>query len=129
MKAALVVLVTLLFASCGIREAEIPAAEIPTQPAPATAATPLPTLKLRRDAMLESQIAEIAQQAQGNVGVSAVLLESGDAAELNGDTQFPMQSVYKLPIAMAELYEDSHGEPLLSKQVSVTPRDFVRTGV
>ena len=129
MKEAFVVLFALLFAACGFREAEITPAEIPTRNAPASAATPLPALKLRRDPLLESQIAEIALQAQGNVGVSAVLLETGDSAELNGDTQFPMQSVYKLPIAMAVLYEDSNGQPLLNKQVSITPRDFVRTGV
>lgn len=127
MKAASVVFFALLFAACGIREATIP--EALDEPLPQTAATPLPELRLRHDPMLEAQIAEIAQQAGGRVGVSAVLMETGDAAELNSDEQFPMQSVYKLPIAMAVLYADSHGQPLLNKRIAVTPRDFVRNGV
>ncbi|HTH51002.1 MAG TPA: class A beta-lactamase [Pyrinomonadaceae bacterium] len=127
MKAAFAVLLALLLTACGFREADIPT-EI-SQPLPQAAATPLPALKLRHDTALESQFAEIALQAGGRVGASAVLLETSDAAELNGDQQFPMQSVYKLPIAMAVLYADSHGQPLLTRKIAVTPRDFVRTGV
>jgi beta-lactamase class A len=127
MKAASVVLFALLSVACGIRETGIPT-DI-SGPMPISAATPLPALKLKHDTELELQIAQISQQAGGRVGVSAVLLETGDAAELNGDAQFPMQSVYKLPIAMAVLYADSHGQSLLNKKVAVTPKDFVRAGV
>lgn len=127
MKAAFVVLFALLFAGCGIKDETVPtefAKELPR-----LAATPLPKLNLRHDTLLESQFAEIAAQAEGRVGVSAVLLETDDTAELNGDAQFPMQSVYKLPIAMTVLYADAHGGVPLSKKVAVTPSDFVRAGV
>src|SRR5690348_8267267 len=102
MKAAIVVGIALSLAACGIKQ------DLPTEAPAATVASkvgiaPLPSLNLKHDTLLESQIAEIASQAQGRVGVSAVLLETGDAAELNADAQFPMQSVYKLPIAMAAL--------------------------
>jgi beta-lactamase class A len=131
MKAANAVIFALLFsmifAGCGIKD-EIPG-EAPAAAAPKSGIAPLPKLNLRHDTFLESQIAEIASQAQGRVGVSAVLLETGDAAQLNGDAQFPMQSVYKVPIAMAVLYASSMGKVSLSQQVSVRPSDFVRAGV
>ena len=129
MKIAIAVVFALTFVGCGVRD------ETPSDP-PATAAAagkgllaPLPKLDLRHDTSLESQIAEIASQSQGRVGVSAVLLETGDAAELNADAQFPMQSVYKLPIAMAVLYASSVGRLSLNQQISVRPSDFVRLGV
>jgi len=130
MKAASVVLFSLLFASCVSRDARV-ATELPypdPQPA-AVSATPLPPLELKPDPALESQISEIASQVQGRVGVSAVMLETGETAELNGNEQFPMQSVYKLPIAMAVLHRASQEPQVLSQQVAMKPGDFVRQGV
>jgi len=94
MKEALVVFFALIFAACGFREAEITPAEIPTRNAPASAATPLPALKLRRDPILESQIAEIALASgfenrcafsrlfRERFGVTAGAVRRGDAANL-----------------------------------------------
>ena len=128
MRPAIVVIFALLFIGCGVRD-EIPSDASTASAASKTGIASLPKLDLRHDTSLESQIAEIASQAQGRVGVSAVLLETGDAAELNADAQFPMQSVYKLPIAMAVLYASSVGKLSLNKQISVRPADFVRLGV
>ena len=47
------------------------------------------------------QFARIALEAKGHVGAAAVVIETGEAAFLNADEHYPMQSVYKLPIAMA----------------------------
>src|SRR5687768_950145 len=52
---------------------------------------------------LQKQIEQIAAEARGRVGVKAVVLETGDSVSLNSDGRFPMQSVYKFPIAMAAL--------------------------
>src|SRR3954452_22351232 len=71
--------------------------EFPT-PEPPPAATPIPAIELKRDADLEKQFASIAEAAKGKVGAAAVVLETGDAALLNADGHYPMQSVYKLPI-------------------------------
>ena len=57
-----------------------------------------PTAKLR------GQIEEISRAAQGRVGVAVTVLETGESVTLHGDEHFPMQSVYKLPIAMAALH-------------------------
>jgi len=128
MKAAIAVLIALSFVGCGIKQ-DLPNEAPTTMAAAKTGIAALPKLNLRHDTSLESQIAEIASLSQGRVGVSAVLLETGDAAELNADAQFPMQSVYKLPIAMAVLYASSQGKVSLGQQVNVKPSDFVRTGV
>src|SRR6185369_1363539 len=101
--------------------------EFPTPPPP-PAATPLPKLDLKRDAEFEKQFAEIAKDAKGKVGVAAGVLETGDAALLNADEHYPMQSVYKLPISMAMMDQirlDNHD---LDEQIGVSKEDFVRQG-
>ena len=118
-------LVSLSFAC--MRIDEIPT-EFPT-PEPPPKATPLPKIKLRPERELEKQIETIAQQEKGFVGVAAVLLETGDSASLNGDQQFPMQSVYKMPIAMAVLYQETRGRLSVDEKIGVKPSDFVRRGV
>ena len=101
-------LITVSFvAACTSRTA------IPTEfpaPEPPPAATPVPALVLKRDAGLEKQFATIAEAAKGKVGAAAVVLETGDAALLNADGHYPMQSVYKLPISMAMMDSIRRGE-------------------
>jgi beta-lactamase class A len=117
--------VVALFVACSYNT-EIPT-EFPT-PQPPPSATPLPKLDLKRDTTFEKQFAEIAKDAKGKVGAAAVVLETGDAALLNADGHYPMQSVYKLPISMAvmdEVRKDNHS---LDEQIGVTKDDYVRQG-
>lgn len=116
---------TLAFSACrtGINSN----VEVPNMPL-LPAATPLAKLALKPDAELEKQIAEIAKEAKGKVGVAAIVLETGDAAFLNADQQFPMQSVYKLPIAMAVMDKVRLGKLDLDEKVGVTKDDMVRKG-
>ena len=119
------IFVVALFAACSYNT-EIPT-EFPT-PQPPPSATPLPKLDLKRDAALEKKFADIAKDANGKVGVAAVVVETGDAALLNADGHYPMQSVYKLPISMAvmdEVRKDNHS---LDEQIGVTKDDYVRQG-
>ena len=102
--------------------------EYPT-PEPAPWSTPLPKFVLKPDAELEKQIAKIAEEAKGKVGVAAVVIETGDAAMLNADQHFPMQSVYKLPIAMAVMEQIKRGELDLDEKIGVAKEDFVRAGM
>lgn len=101
---------------------------LPTPP-PAPGATPLEKLELKRDAELEAQIAKIAADAKGKVGVAAVVLETGEAALLNGEDRFPMQSVYKLPISMAVMEQVRLDKLDLDEKIGVTKEDFVRPGM
>lgn len=98
----------------------------PEPPPPAMA---LPKMTYKPDAELEKQIAEIAAAAKGKVGVAAVVLETGEAAFLNADGRYPMQSVYKLPIAMAVMDQVRLGKLDLDEVVGVTKEDVVREGM
>src|SRR5687768_18602916 len=55
------------------------------------------------DSELQKNIAEIAKEANGKVGVYATVIETGQTVSLNPNDRFAMQSVVKLPIAMAVL--------------------------
>jgi beta-lactamase class A len=60
------------------------------------------------------------------VGVSAVLLESGETiASLNPHDHFPMQSVYKLPISMGVMRAVESGRIKLGDKVSISKSDFI----
>jgi beta-lactamase class A len=127
-RSILAVTAAVLFAcSCTYRQ-EIPPIEFPSPP-PVTIATPLPKLDTRRDLSLQGEFGRIAEQAQGRVGAAALLLETGQMAELRADEQFAMQSVYKLPITMAALYAEAQGKLSLDEKIAVKPSDFVRHGV
>jgi beta-lactamase class A len=125
MKFGLLFVAALLFAGCWFKT-DIPT-EFPT-PEPLPAATPLAKLDLRRDAELEKQFAAIAKPANGKVGAAAVVLETGDAALLNAEEHYPMQSVYKLPISMAVMDQVRLDRHSLDEQIGVTKDDMVRQG-
>src|SRR5690349_15494823 len=73
---------------------------------------------------LEQRFAQIAAEAHGRVGVAARVLETDEEASLKPGEHFPMQSVYKLPIAMAVLRRIDAGELKLDQMVPVTKGDF-----
>jgi len=75
---------------------------------------------------LQQEITEIAALAKGRVGVSAVLLETGQiVASLNSQDHFPMQSVYKLPISMAVMKQVDAGKIELGQKVRIAKEDYV----
>jgi len=118
-------LAALLLSACWFKT-DIPT-EFPT-PEPSPAATPLAKLALKRDADLEKQFASIAKDAKGNVGAAAVVLETGEAALLNADEHYPMQSVYKLPISMTMMDQIRLDRHSLDEQIGITKEDMVRQG-
>jgi beta-lactamase class A len=75
---------------------------------------------------LRSRIEQIAQTAQGRVGATAMVLETGQSVSLNGEQRFPMQSVYKFPIAMALLAKVDQGKLKLDQRVRVERSDVVQ---
>lgn len=74
---------------------------------------------------LQAQMAQIAAATQGPVGAAVVVVEGGRLIALHGEQRFPMQSVYKLPIAMAVLHQVDLGRLHLNQRVQITPRDLV----
>ncbi len=75
---------------------------------------------------LRQRIEQIARTAQGRVGITATVLETGESVTLNGNQRFPMQSVYKLPIAMAILTQVDRGKLKLDQKIRVKVSDIVQ---
>ncbi len=78
---------------------------------------------------LRQRIEQIARTAQGRVGVAATILETGQSVTLNGQQRFPMQSVYKLPIAMAVLDRVDRRKLTLDRKVRIEASDIVPNSV
>ncbi len=70
-------------------------------------------------------IDSLAGGANGRVGVAAMILETGDLVSTRGNDRFPMQSVYKLPIAMAVLQRIDAGKLKLSDEIHVRKSDMI----
>jgi beta-lactamase class A len=77
-------------------------------------------------AQLSSDIERIAARAQGKVvGVSCSLPGTDLDCDLNAVARLPMQSVYKLPIAMTVLHQVDEGRLSLTQQVRFLPADLI----
>ncbi|SKD10332.1 beta-lactamase class A [Chitinophaga ginsengisegetis] len=83
----------------------------------------LPTAKGQQT--LRQQIAGIAGNISGKVGVYAEILETKDTVSFNRDQHFPMQSVYKFPIAMAMLHQVDQHKFRLDQPIHVTKDDLI----
>ena len=71
-------------------------------------------------------MANIARVTRGPVGAAVVVVEGGGhVVALHGEQRFPMQSVYKMPIAMAVLHQVDRGTLRLDQQVKTMPSDLV----
>ncbi|MDB5034843.1 MAG: class beta-lactamase [Chlorobi bacterium] len=78
---------------------------------------------------LQSSIETIAAAVNGNVGVAIMRLETGGIISLHGNDRFPMQSVYKFPIAMAVLHQIDQGKRSLDTKIHVDGRDYAPAGM
>jgi beta-lactamase class A len=74
---------------------------------------------------LRTAIFEILQSARADVGVAIKHLETGDTVSFSGRSRFPMQSVFKFPLAMAVLHSVDEGKLLLQQKVPVRKEDFI----
>jgi beta-lactamase class A len=123
MKFALIELIILMLITSSCNRMSEVTEQIAPQPSPTPSHPPE-----KIDADLERTITGIAEAARGKVGVGALLLETGDAAYLNRNDHFAMQSVYKLPIAMAVGQVIDKGSLKFDSDISITPADYVRRG-
>ncbi len=85
----------------------------------AAAALTLPT-----HAQLSSDIARIAAQAHGRVGVACALPGRTLDCNFRAADSLPMQSVYKLPIAMAAFHAVEQGHFTLTRKIRFLPSDM-----
>jgi beta-lactamase class A len=72
---------------------------------------------------LKSQIASVVRSSDGLVGVAVKHLESGRGFEVNGESWFPMASVFKLPILVEVMAQIQEGKFSLADEVSLQKSD------
>src|SRR3712207_1218398 len=74
---------------------------------------------------LETRVRALAAEAgRGTLGIGLRELGTGADWFLNGDRPFPMQSVYKLPIALAVLRAVDQGTLTLDRPVTIRREDL-----
>ena len=78
---------------------------------------------------LLQEIKSIALLAGGRVGAAVMLVETGKTVSWNGNQHFPMQSVYKLPIAIAILQLVDSGHFQLDQKVQLQERELAPVSV
>src|SRR6202044_2767789 len=83
------------------------------------------TLSLCAHAQLSHDIARIAAQAHGRVGVACALPGRVLDCSLGPEQNLPMQSVYKLPIVMAALHAVEQGRFRLDQNIRFLPSDLI----
>ncbi len=81
------------------------------------------------DERLAAELNNIADEAQGKVGIHAVLLETGATVSVNADERFAMQSVVKVPISMAVLKQVDEGKLSLDQTITIDKDEFIRRGM
>lgn len=76
---------------------------------------------------LQRQFEQLADTIKGNIGVSALNIETGESISFNGNEKFPMQSVYKFPIAMVMLNEIDNGNFSLKDTILINESEYIPT--
>ncbi|MEM1407671.1 MAG: class A beta-lactamase [Bacteroidota bacterium] len=85
------------------------------------------TSPLQGQNRLQTQFKTIADSLNGKLGVSALHLETGESISWNGTQRFPMQSVYKFPIAMVMLHEVDRANFSLDDRIVIDPNEYIPT--
>lgn len=89
---------------------------------PIKAQQPSPT---PNTAILQSRLNNLnLNVARGKVGIGVLNLNTGESGFINGKQRFPMQSVYKLPSAIAVLKLVDEGKISLDQPVTITRQEF-----
>ncbi len=121
MKALILLAAATLSFNCSC--AVSPTQESPKVSSPAASSAATPSASPNK---LREQIEQVAGSARGRVGAAVVVVETGESlVALNADQRFPMQSVYKLPIAIAVFRQVDSGVLKLEQKVKVEKSDFI----
>jgi beta-lactamase class A len=73
---------------------------------------------------LRSRIEQIIGRTNGKIGVAILGLESNDSLTVDGNGKYPMQSVYKFPLALAVLNQVDKGALSLDQRIFVKKEDL-----
>lgn len=75
--------------------------------------------------LLRNRIEQIVSDKQAIVGVSIIGDDGKDTVSLNGNRHFPLQSVFKLHIALAVLCEIDNGRFSLEQKIKIDKKDLL----
>jgi beta-lactamase class A len=75
-------------------------------------------------ARLEREMERVSKIAGGEVGASAIHLETGRKVSFHGDERFPMASAFKIPIAVQLLHRIERGELQLDQMIELHAPDL-----
>ena len=78
---------------------------------------------------LSTRFADLARPAEGKVGASVLVIETGERAGFRTRDHFPMQSVYKFPIAMSALHLVDAGKLKLDQPVPIAKAELAPPGL
>lgn len=81
-------------------------------------------ISLTQDDSLQSRIKHSIDQTDGHIGVAVIDMENSDTVLINGNDRFPMQSVYKFPLALAVLRRVDDGTLSLRQTIHLTKEDL-----
>ncbi len=74
---------------------------------------------------LRNKIERIIIKSPGRVGVAVINLKNRDTLTVNGKEKFPMQSVYKFPVALAVLHQIDKGKFSLDQRIHIIKSDLL----
>jgi beta-lactamase class A VEB len=74
---------------------------------------------------LKVEIDRLIQDKKATVGVSIIADNFKDTINLNEKMHYPMQSVFKFPVALAVLSEIDKGNLELNRQIKISPKDLL----
>jgi beta-lactamase class A len=72
---------------------------------------------------LKRQIETITRDVEGDVGVAVKHIETGEEICVNGDTYFPMASVFKVPVFVEVMAQIMEGRFTLEDEISIQKAD------
>jgi beta-lactamase class A len=78
-----------------------------------------------QDTSLINSMRIIAKDADGIVGISVLYPERNSSISLLGDDHLPMQSVFKLPLAMKILHDVDRGQLSLDSKIHIDKADWI----
>ncbi|UCE39802.1 MAG: serine hydrolase [Candidatus Aminicenantes bacterium] len=77
----------------------------------------------QRIVRLKNQIEASIGRVEGEFGVAAKHIETGEEISINGDTYFPMASVFKIPVFVEVMAQIKEGRFTLEDEVSIQKTD------
>lgn len=73
---------------------------------------------------LRHKLEQLIHPYKASVGIALIHIETGDTLSLNDQKHYPMQSVYKFPLALAVLQQVDKGVLSLEQKVHLTKEDL-----